>query len=260
MSRPPAAEPSEAVVRDAIATIARRYPEVRAVIAHGSWVRGGDFWPGQSDLDLIVATAPETPREIELRIQSEWKILLSRTLHLDVEPFVLTEGDLEAWRMARSIKPAVQTMAVQLDIAGFEVVDRHILLWSLTGRDPLAGFPVLRGAHLQDEAVARVRQLLEYDFVRWGDEQANRIACDALKAATLFFLVKAGRPPTRDKGEVFQLFLTVVPDFPHRRETADRIWELYRAGNTAGGPQHRKACHEFVRELLNLVDPALVST
>src|SRR6266852_873335 len=213
MSRPPAAEPSEAVVRDAIATIARRYPEVRAVIAHGSWGRGGDFWPGKSDLD--------------------------------VEPFVLTEGDLEAWRMARSIKPAFQTMAVQLDIAGFEVVDRHILLWSLTGRDPLAGFPVLRGAHLQDEAVARVRQLLEYDFVRWGDEQANRIACDALKAATLFFLVKAGRPPTRDKGEVFQLFLTVVPAFPHRRETADRIWELYRAGNTAGGPQHRKACHEF---------------
>src|SRR5215469_9270448 len=101
--------------------------------------------------------------------------------------------------------------------------------------DPLAGFPVPRGEHLQLAVRVRLRDLLERDFPLWGDEQSNRIACDALKAATIFFLVKDGRPPTRDKREIFPLFMTVVPDFPKRRETADRIWELYRKGDKDGG-------------------------
>ncbi len=252
----PAAEPSEAVVRDAIARVAERYVrEVGAVIAHGSWVRG-DFWPRQSDLDLIVVTGPETPREVQMNIKLEFEIAPSVTLRLHVEPWVMTENDLEAWRKCRSIDPRFLTLNDQLDIAGFDAVDYHVVLWPASGRDPLAGFPVPRGEDLQHAARVRVQHLLSVSQSEaWGEGQANRVACEALKAAMLFFVLKHDLPPTRDKRQIFQLFMNVVPDFPHRRDTAERIWNLYQAGDTDGGPQHREACHQFIGELDKLIEP-----
>src|SRR5713226_1211099 len=198
----PAAEPSEAVVRDAIARVADRYArEVRAVVAHGSWVRGGDFWPGQSNLDLIVVTDWDTPYDLRRELMA-----LESTLGLAVEPWQLTEDQLEAWRTIRSQTPGALTDNVQLDVAGFDVVDRHLVLWPASGTDPLIGFPVPRGEDLRRAASVRVRDLLdESECYTWRDTEANRIACDTMKAATLFFLLKGGLPPTRDKREIFRL-------------------------------------------------------
>lgn len=250
----PASEPSKAVVRKAITEVVERHAwDLRALVAHGSWVRG-DFWPGKSDLDLIVVAGPGTPRDMEMNIKSEFEIALEGALRLEVEPWVMTETDLDTWRNCRSTHPLFLTENDQLDIWGFDTVDQHVVLWPASGRDPLAGFPVPRGEDLQHAASVRGEHLSRVSQSgAWGEGQANRVACEALKAATVFFLLEQGLPPTRDKREIFDRFMAVVPDFPHRRETAERIWRLYEAGDTDGGPEHREACREFVGELLKII-------
>lgn len=242
-------EPEEAVVKDAVKGVASRHTEhVHAVVAHGSWVRG-DFWPGQSDLDLIVVTGSGFRGDIQTEFES-----LGSTLGLRVEPWLVPESEIERWREERTRNPARQIGIVQLDIAGFDVMENHIVLWSASGADPLSGFPVLRGELLRECARARVRGLLnEIEGAEYREREANRIACDALKAATIFFLLKKGFPPTRDKREMLHQFRNVVPDTPTRRETAGRIWELYEAGNKGGGTYHRELCVQFVRELVDIV-------
>ena len=93
------------------------------------------------------------------------------------------------------------------------------------------------------------------EIPRYGANEMNRIACDALKAAAIFFALKAAHEPTRDKRRVLEVFFETVPDFP-QKETASNIWDLYRTGNKDGGEDHRNGCARFVRALDGLVTAA----
>jgi predicted nucleotidyltransferase len=222
---------------------------IRTVIAHGSWVRG-DFWPGQSDLDLIVVgVGASTPTWIRSKLEA-----LSPTLGVHVESWEISETAIEGLRRTRADgRPISECGIVQFDINGFDVVDRHEVVWGDPGRDPVQGFPVPRGRCLQSFAVRRLH-VLRGEIPLFAAE-INRIACDALKAATIFFLLKGGQEPTRNKDEVFDRFFDVVPVF-NDRETARAIWSLYRAGDKSGDSAHREACQRFVDALEGLVTSA----
>lgn len=83
---------------------------------------------------------------------------------------------------------------------------------------------------------------------RLGQLVLSRVARDALHGPR-----SSAYPRQARDLRSLRLFNTVVPDFPHRRETGERIWDLYQAGDKDGGPQHREAAREFVRELVRLI-------
>src|SRR5438874_9367504 len=85
--------PSRMEVIDAIATTIDRADSIRAIIAHGSWVRE-DFWPGQSDLDLIVIGVGGTvPQQVRPSLQG-----LKGRLGTPVEPWETSEHFLARTR------------------------------------------------------------------------------------------------------------------------------------------------------------------
>lgn len=243
-------DPSEAQVKAAIeGVVGIRGGVVRVVIAHGSWVRG-DFWAGQSDLDLIViGTGASTPGWIRSKLET-----LTPALGVRVESWETSECTLDRIRRVRPDGQSIRESGIiQLDLNGFDLVDQHEVVWGNPGRDPLKGFPVPRGQDLQSVAARRVRDLL-WEIARYGASEMNRIACDALKAATIFFLLKEGREPTRNKNEMLDRFFDVVPTFGERG-TAFAIWDLYRAGDKTADATHGAACRKFIEALAQLVDP-----
>ena len=235
----------EQVVAGVAGVVAAHRNNIRAVIAHGSWVRG-DVWAGQSDLDLIVVGADDyVPSSLRLGFEG-----LRSTLGLVVEPWETSERALKSVHAQRARGgPVGECGIVQFDINGFDVVGQHDLVWG-TGNDPLQGLPVPQGRDLQAMAARRVTTLVgELDQFT---SELNRIACDAMKAATIFFLLRAGRQPTRDKREVPARFSEVVPTFVGR-DTADAVWSLYRAADKSGDASHQAACRAFVKGLEQVV-------
>lgn len=227
---------------------------VRAVIAHGSWVRR-DFWPSvdgharRSDLDLIVVGTDTTvPDNTALRLQRD------DTLGIRLDAWRISETELRALRARRPPGQPVRAVGNGIfDINGFDLVQHHRVVWGDPSADPLLDFPVPQGEDLPQIAVDRMLAL-KAEFVdhRFVDE-LNRVACDALKTAAIFFLIHAQRPPTRDKREIFTRFLELVPNFTDREATATAIWCLYEDGQRRVSGSDAVHRGRFIDSLVDIV-------
>ncbi len=203
-----------------------------------------DFWPGKSDLDFIVIGKDgKVPWDIKSDLSA-----FESDLAAAVDSWETSENELNSIRTFRHNSEEIrECRIVQLDINGFDVVDHHLIVWG--EQDPLKGFPVPRGRDLERVAARRLKDLRS-EIPGYGPDEINRIACDALKAASILFMLRSGRQPTRRKDELLELFFVVVPPFDGK-DTAHAIWRLYRDGVKNGDPAHRRACVTFIDALVD---------
>jgi hypothetical protein len=97
---------------------------------------------------------------------------------------------------------------------------------------------------------ARVHGLLNFDSRRWPDEM-SKWACEALKAAQIFYSLKQGLNAPRDKRIAFRRFIDVVPSF-EKKSFASSVWDVYWRGewwpatSEITRDDYRATCREFI--------------
>jgi hypothetical protein len=222
--------------------------DLHSVIVYGSVVRG-DFWPGQSDIDLLVVgrgSGAPTFRGVFLGPGSG-----------------LGSIKVDAWHIHQALltsqsKLDFASRYVQFGINGFDTIDHHRVLW---GEDALADMKVARSFEELQPVIRRRLCDLIGDLDRFRDEPA-KFACEALKVSQLFFADRDGRlAPTRHKDKAHQRFQRYVPEFAGKT-FAEEIWSLYRRNALAPDPAQesidafRGRCRQFIMALQELIDEA----
>jgi hypothetical protein len=219
--------------------------DLHAVIVYGSLVRG-DFWPGQSDIDLLVVGRGSAVPTFH------GGFLGPGTGLADIK--------VDAWHINQSLlnsqaKLDFASRYVQFGINGFDTIDHHRVLW---GEDVLSGMDVARSFEQFVPAIRRRLRELIGDLGRFRDEPA-KFACEALKVSQLFFAGRDSRlAPTRHKDEAHKRFQRCVPDFAGKA-FAEEIWDLYRHNMLAPEPSEsidafRERCRQFIMALQQLID------
>jgi predicted nucleotidyltransferase len=211
-----------------------------SVVVHGSAVRG-DFWRGQSDVDvMIVGQGSTIPASIDAP-NLRW---LASLFGAEIEAQYCSTIDLDAQRAA-----PIQARWVQFGLHGFDTVANH---WTVFGRDLLLDFPVPVGDGLRTVACTRLRSLCWVESRRYPSE-IWKWACEALKAAQIYFAVSNNRPPTRDKRLVRDNFFDLVPGF-EGRDFATVIWDHYCHGRRPTDALYQANCVAFIERLCAIVD------
>jgi predicted nucleotidyltransferase len=208
--------------------------QLESVMLHGSVVRG-DFWPGQSDIDvMIVGRAEDAPLEIEAPLRA-LGATFTGAYEVELHRCSLTTVTTEKGR------PFDQRW-IQFGLHGFDLKGHHLVCH---GSDQFGDIVLAPPGELRNLALTRVGSLFEMVRKVRDPEQMYKWACEALKATQIYFATREGKDPTRDKRYVFENFMAHVPDFTEK-PLAEPIWQHYREGKRRTDPEHLDLCDRFV--------------
>lgn len=192
-----------------------------SVVLYGSLVRG-DWWKTR-DADLMVV-GEDGPAMLCEESLKRW----GNSEGIDAEVWRLEPAVLRYVAAIESSRRTISNGAapIQFGLHGFDTIDHHE---AILGPDPLKGFPVPREPKdLRLLARDRIRGLATRGLVGFLDAPSKKVI-EGMKSAVLLLGAESSPPrePTRDKRQVFDLFVELAPSFA-RRDVVERAWKAYR--------------------------------